>query len=75
MDKQTGKKYFTKGLNMDCQPVVSEVEFVRYIERKEHTTYDGKIMVQDCVIKSDGIKVISNSSDLFETREEVIKTF
>lgn len=61
-----GETYETKGLDMNCKEVKTFVQFVRYLPEDEinvSTNYKGEVSVQDCVVSSNGIKMISNSID------------
>ena len=57
--------YYTPGLNMNCRPVVCEATLVEvFATADEHG--------RDCIIKSDGIRILSKRSDLYDTRAQAL---
>ena len=52
-----GEKLKTAGLDMSCNEVVVEAEFVRYLDKDVDTDFD-------CVIISDGVSQLAFSSEL-----------
>jgi hypothetical protein len=67
-----GMNYYTVGLDARCNKVVHKVMFY---EKKTVgiaiPTFDGRYMQQDCVVLSEGIKVISDSNTLYDNKSEV----
>ena len=62
---KVGETYWSWGLDMNCRKTMSSCKLVElFKEPKKIPKHDGGVMVQDCVIESDGIKSISDSSDL-----------
>lgn len=62
-----GETLFEKGLDMKCNEVNVIVVFVRYIKNPEIITcHDGKKLVQDCIIRHDGITIISDTASLIK---------
>ena len=56
----------TAGLDMNCDPTVEIVKFIRYLTKpKNLTTYKGDPYIQDCVVLCDGVRIILDSSELW----------
>lgn len=63
-----GQKLKSRGLDMKCNPVIVTAEFHEYLpesEVKEFEAHDGKPIKQDCVIRTDGFLMITDSSSLW----------
>lgn len=63
---EAGEVLKTKGLDMSCTEVQIRVKFVKYLPvgKVIISPYTGNIMQQDCHIKSNGIIIIADSSEL-----------
>ncbi len=57
----------TIGLDMNCKQVEIQVEFLQYLPVGKcfKSKYTGNIIQQDCLIKSECIVVVDDSSSLF----------
>ncbi len=55
----TGNFYYTDGLDMNSNPTIERVQLVKLLEGHDHF---------DCVIKSGGILIMTNLSELRETK-------
>jgi len=67
-----GQKLTTKGLDMKCRTVKAVVQFDHYLfgdNIKSYTRHNGSKITLDCVIISDGIRVMTSSADLQLTSE------
>jgi len=61
----SGQVLKADGLDENCHPVVVKVIFSHYLDEvKTFESHDGKEMRQDCVIISDGIRIIDDSHTL-----------
>lgn len=61
-----GQKLKAHGLNMKCERVIVFVEFDHYLDKvTEVVCHDGKIIKQDCVVRTDGFLLIDDSSSLW----------
>ena len=52
-----GQKLKTTGLDMSCNNIVVEAEFIRYLDKNVDTKYD-------CVVISEGVTQLAFSSEL-----------
>ena len=67
-----GDEYFEPGLDMSCFPVAVRCTLVELRPRKELVGYDGTVHWQDCVTRSGGVDMISDSRTLYASAAEAL---
>lgn len=70
--KIVGGNYFTVGLDDNHKPIVHKVMFYEHIRVGQVTpAIGGKWTQRDCVVLSEGIEIITDSTKLFRNASDI----